>query len=143
MKCTRRRRPDSANNETGPATLVTGPARVFYTHFDDMWFFYGPAAVASALLMPMVILDIVRVSNRFVGPLVRLRRSLRELARGEKVEPIRFREGDFWQEIAEEFNAVAARFERVSSGNPPTAATSETDPEEADRDHEPVLAASE
>jgi hypothetical protein len=23
--------------------IVTGPARIFYKHFDDMWFFYGPA----------------------------------------------------------------------------------------------------
>ena len=30
--------------------IVTGPARLFYTHFSDMWFFYGPALIASFLL---------------------------------------------------------------------------------------------
>ena len=83
--------------------------RIFYTHLDDMWFHYGPAFIASFILLPMVVLDIIRVSNRFAGPLVRLRRSMRALARGEHVEPIRFRDGDFWQEFADEFNAVAAR----------------------------------
>ena len=82
---------------------------MFYTHFDDMWFHYGPALVASLILLPMVIIDIIRTSNRFCGPLLRLRRSMRALAQGERVEPIRFRKGDFWGEFAEEFNAVVAR----------------------------------
>ena len=83
--------------------------RMFYTHLDDMWFRYGPALVASFLLLPMVVVDIIRLSNRFAGPLLRLRRSMRALARGEHVEPIHFREGDFWQEFADEFNALLAR----------------------------------
>lgn len=86
--------------------IVTGPARMFYTHFSDMWFFYGPAAIASFALLPLVVMDIIRISNRFVGPLIRLRRSMRALANGEDVEPLEFRESDFWQEFAEEFNAI-------------------------------------
>jgi len=118
--------------------IVTGPARMFYTHFDDMWFFYGPAAVASLLLLPLVIVDVVRLSNRFTGPLLRLRRSMRALARGEEVEPIRFRDGDFWQELAEEFNTVAARCQHLATA--PTACD-EPDAELADAelaDSEPV-----
>jgi methyl-accepting chemotaxis protein len=95
--------------------IVTGPARMFYTHFDDMWFFYGPAAVASLLLLPLVIVDIIRISNRFVGPLLRLRRSMRALARGDDVEPIEFRGNDFWHDFADEFNAVRARIIRLSA----------------------------
>ena len=94
--------------------------RMFYTHLDDMWFHYGPAPIASFVLLPMVVLDIIRVSNRFAGPLVRLRRSMRALARGEHVEPIKFRKGDFWQEFADEFNAVAARFQRERPNAEPT-----------------------
>ena len=89
--------------------ILTGPARVFYRHFDDMWFYYGPPLMASFLLLPVVVVDLVRFSNRFVGPFLRLRRSMRALARGEHVEPIEFRRGDFWKEFADEFNAVAAR----------------------------------
>jgi len=117
--------------------------RIFYTHFDDMWFHYGPALVASFILLPMVIVDIIRLSNRFAGPLVRLRRSMRAMARGEHVEPIRFRENDFWQEFAEEFNAVVARVQgetrQPESAFQTLAAKSpqEAEPEEA----EPVGAA--
>ncbi len=89
--------------------IITGPARPLFLHFDDMWFFYGPAVIASLLLLPMVIADIIRVSNRFTGPMLRLRRSMRALARGEHVTPIEFRDGDFWQDFAEEFNQVVVR----------------------------------
>jgi hypothetical protein len=91
--------------------ILTGPARMFYTHFDDMWYYYGSALAASFLLLPIVLFDVVRVSNRFAGPLVRLRRSMRALARGEEVQPIHFRDSDFWQEFADEFNTIAARLQ--------------------------------
>jgi len=99
--------------------IVTGPARPFYSHFDEMRFHFGPALVAS-LLLPLVVYDIVQMSNRFCGPLFRLRRYMRALGRGEHVEPISFREGDFWQEFAQEFNAVLARVQRsrVRDGSP-------------------------
>lgn len=104
--------------------ILTGPARLFYTHFDDMWYYYGSAVVASFLLLPIVLVDIVRLSNRFAGPLVRLRRSMRALARGEEVRPMHFRDSDFWQEFADEFNTIAARLQderwRASSGCSPS-----------------------
>jgi hypothetical protein len=95
--------------------IITGPVRLFSRHFDDMWFYYKPVLIASFVLLPLVIVDILRFSNRFVGPLLRLRRSMRELARGENVEPIEFRDTDFWQEIADEFNAVRARMQAPAS----------------------------
>ncbi|MHC4179626.1 MAG: hypothetical protein ACYSWU_19105 [Planctomycetota bacterium] len=115
--------------------ILTGPARMFYRHFDDMWFYYGPALLASFLLLPLVIVDVVRLSNRFVGPFLRLRRSMRALARGEHVEPIKFRRGDFWAEFAEEFNAMAAR---VQDETPPPPQPGHDQQSETE---EPVVAA--
>jgi len=93
--------------------IINGPARPFYWHLDDMWFHFGPAFLASLILLPIVVMDVIRVSNRFVGPLLRLRRSLRGLAFGQEVEPIRFRHGDFWQGFADEFNAVITRMKEL------------------------------
>jgi hypothetical protein len=117
--------------------ILTGPARMFYTHFDDLWFFYGPAAVASVLLMPLVIVDVVRLSNRFTGPMLRVRRSMRALARGEQVEPIRFRNGDFWQEFADEFNALAARCRHLAGTPAPACNGPDAEPPEPEP-NEPV-----
>lgn len=95
--------------------IVAGPARMFWTHFDDMWFYYAPALVASLLLLPLVVTDVVRMSNRFCGPITRLRHALRQLARGEELPELNFREGDHWCELAKEFNAVRDRLARLES----------------------------
>lgn len=100
--------------------LWTGPARLFYLQFDEMWHWYGPAAVASLFVLPLVIVDIVRMSNRFAGPLYRLRRELRKLADGQPVRAIKFRDGDFWMEFADEFNAVAQRLDLLITNPAPT-----------------------
>jgi len=96
--------------------IITGPARMFYTHFDEMWFLYGPALVASLLLLPIVVIDIVRLSNKFAGPMVRLRKAMHQLAQGERVASIHFRENDFWREAAEDFNTIASRLQKLTDG---------------------------
>lgn len=93
--------------------LYAGPARPFWTHFDELWSRMAPAFVAVTLLMPIVMFDLVRLSNRFTGPLFRMRGSMRQLARGERVQPLQFREGDFWHDVAEEFNAMADYVQRL------------------------------
>jgi hypothetical protein len=108
--------------------IITGPARMFYTHFDDMWFHYGPALIASFILLPLVIVDIIRFSNRFVGPMLRLRRSMRELVHGEAVEPIKFRDNDFWQDFAADFNTLLVRIQ--ASANPPEVDQKKSEQEE-------------
>ena len=72
------------------------------------WATLWPAMMASLLILPAVLWDLVRSSNRFVGPVCRLRRSMRALADGEDVGPVHFREGDFWFDFAEDFNRVVA-----------------------------------
>lgn len=110
--------------------IITGPARLFYEHFDEMWFHYGPALAGSVIILPLLVIDVVRLSNRFAGPLVRLRRGMRALARGEDVKPLHFREGDFWQEFADEFNAVAMRLRRLQAGSTATLAHPPSEEEE-------------
>jgi len=96
--------------------IVTGPPRLFYVHLNELWSQYGPAIIASFLLLPLVAIDMIRFSNRFAGPLLRLRRTMRQLARGEHVEQIEFRNADFWRDFADEFNAILAR---VQDSPPP------------------------
>jgi hypothetical protein len=71
------------------------------------------ALVASGAMLPIVLLDMVKFSHRFAGPMVRLRDSMRRSAAGEHVEPIRFRDGDYWQDLADAFNAMQARIDRL------------------------------
>lgn len=74
-----------------------------------MGLFYTPAVSGTLAFLPLALIDFVRLSNRFAGPMQQLRRTMQELSRGEPVEPIRFRKGDFWHEFAADFNVLVDR----------------------------------
>ncbi len=92
--------------------IFTGPEQRLPELFANLWYQYAPALVVSLLVLPLILFDVVQISNRFVGPVYRLRHRMRQVARGERVDPIKFRQGDFWLEFADEFNAVAALAQR-------------------------------
>lgn len=73
------------------------------------------AVVASLLVLPAILFDFVRMTNRFAGPIFRLRRCMLQAAKGEKVAPLKFRDDDYWQEIADAFNQLLARIETTDS----------------------------
>ena len=57
-------------------------------------------------IFPAFLLDTIRFSNRFVGPMVRLRRKLHELGTEGETSSMNLRDDDFWSEICSEFNTV-------------------------------------
>lgn len=63
-------------------------------------------------LFPVFMLDTVRFSNRFVGPIGRLRRHLQELGTEKSTKKCSFRDNDFWSGMAEEFNKVVSLVEQ-------------------------------
>lgn len=88
----------------GLAALVESPERLRATVLCLLI-----AISVSALLLPVVLYDMVRFSHRFAGPMVRLRDCMRRAAAGEEVGPLRFRDDDYWQELADAFNAMQVR----------------------------------
>lgn len=93
----------------------TGPARSLGNQLQDLWFHYGPALVATLSMLPLVLYDVLRISHRFAGPAYRLRNEMRRLAQGDAVRPVRFREGDFWQEFADDFNTLLRRVQSLEA----------------------------
>src|SRR4029077_7571239 len=51
-----------------------------------------------------LIWDILKLTHRFVGPLVQFQKCLAGLARGEKVADVRIRKGDMLGELQDSFN---------------------------------------
>jgi hypothetical protein len=99
--------------------MVTAPTHSWSMLLDNLWFDAARACEVSLVLLPLVLFDLLRVSNRFVGPLLRVRQSMRQLARGEHVDPIEFRGSDFWQEFASEFNAVLSQVQKSDAPSGP------------------------
>ena len=89
--------------------------------FEQVW----PCLPTFVLLLPLVIFDIVRLSNRFVGPIYRLRMHLTRLNANANTYPLNFRDDDYWQQLAEPINQLQctilamekeiARLKRISS----------------------------
>ena len=69
----------------------------------------GPALAASFLLLPLVMVDCLRLSHRFVGPILRLRRSMHDASLGLPAETIKLRKDDFWKDLVDDFNRLSAR----------------------------------
>ncbi len=67
-----------------------------------------PLLIVALALLPVFILDAVKLSNRFTGPIFRLRRTLANLAAGNPVRPLEFRSNDFWRSLANDFNRVVS-----------------------------------
>ena len=88
-----------------------GPARLFHNHLADIWRQYAPVFLTLGLLVPLFLYDMLRVSHRVVGPLVRLHRSMEALGRGQPVEKLQFRQDDFLHELAEAFNLILQRYQ--------------------------------
>jgi hypothetical protein len=86
-------------------TLLGDPAKNFSDRFWQEANSFKLIAVVMLSLLPAFMLDTIRFSNRFVGPVSRLRRGLRELKEG-KAERIQFRGNDFWTEMGNEFNGL-------------------------------------
>jgi hypothetical protein len=58
------------------------------------------------LLAPVIAYDMLRLTNRFAGPFFRLRREMTRLIDGESIDPLSFRDGDYWIEVADIFNEI-------------------------------------
>ena len=96
-------------------TLLGDPELTLGERFQQQigeFVLYGFIFVA---IFPAFMLDSIRFSNRFVGPITRLRKHLRELASNGSTEDIQFRDNDFWQEVAQEFNTVNQLVQRNTS----------------------------
>ena len=87
-------------------TFLGDPELTFSERFQQQVSEFVLYGFIFAAIFPAFMLDSIRFSNRFVGPITRLRKHMRELASEGVTEDIQFRDNDFWQEVAQEFNTV-------------------------------------
>jgi hypothetical protein len=86
--------------------LLSGAEEPVGGHMTRFVQLYLPVIVVSLALLPVFLLDAAKLSNRFVGPILRVRRALAEAASGNCVKPLHFRENDFWRSLADDLNSV-------------------------------------
>ncbi len=84
--------------------LLTGNAVLSY-YFT----FVGVGTVVVLGLLS--IRDALRVSHRVVGPLHRFRKAIQAVKAGDKIELLRLRQGDYLQELKDDFNEMLEALE--------------------------------
>jgi hypothetical protein len=93
--------------------VLSNPFRPLPEHLQDLWWSQGPFLVVMVFLLPVFILDSIKLSHRFAGPIFSLRRTIRAVAQGEAPRKLKFRKLDFWHELADDYNAMLVRLGAV------------------------------
>jgi nitrogen fixation/metabolism regulation signal transduction histidine kinase len=89
--------------------VLADPFRGLSAHLKDLWWTHGPFLLVMVFLLPVFVMDAIKLSNRFAGPIFSLRRAIRRIAAGEAPRKLKFRQGDFWQDLADDYNAMLAK----------------------------------
>ena len=84
--------------------LLETPTEPWAETLQITWQRILPFALISFALAPVFIWDAIKLSNRFTGPIIRVRRALDQIANGQSPKPIQFRTGDFWKSLAQDLN---------------------------------------
>jgi len=89
--------------------VLSDPFRPASDHVENMWYTQGPILVVMVFLLPLFVVDTIKLSHRFAGPIFSLRRAMRDVAAGQPPRKLQFRDGDFWHDLADDYNAMIAR----------------------------------
>lgn len=70
------------------------------------------AAVAWILVGALFLYDAMKFAHRLVGPMYRFRKMMQAITAGEEMQLMRLREGDFLQELKDDFNDMLRALEQ-------------------------------
>ena len=90
----------------------------FSTMIIESWKETLPVLLILAAMIPIFVWDTIKLSHRFAGPMYRFQKTIQSLAAGEEVAPIRLRKGDFWHNVADDFNAMLQRVNARADAEP-------------------------
>src|SRR5262245_14301135 len=62
--------------------VLADPFRGVRAHLLDLWWSQGPFLLVMFFMLPVFVMDAVKLSNRFAGPIFSLRRAVRSIAEG-------------------------------------------------------------
>src|SRR5205823_6087724 len=91
--------------------LLEGPGNVL-EQYGRFCLDYYPAFVACLVLLPFIARDTVKFTHRVVGPIHRFRQTLQSVTAGQPVRLLKLRDGDFLEEMKDDFNAMLEALQR-------------------------------
>jgi hypothetical protein len=98
--------------------VMTNPFTPLSQTVQELWWSQGPFILVGFCLIPVFVNDTIKLSHRFVGPIVRVHGDIKRSASGEQVKAIQLRPGDFWHELVDDFNMMLTRTNEFNSKEP-------------------------
>lgn len=74
--------------------------QAYWAFFENNWILL----LCAAVVFPLVFGDMLKMTNKIAGPLIRFERALRAMIAGERVEPLAIQKGDMVHEFLDVFN---------------------------------------
>lgn len=100
------------------ADVLGGAAHVSFAELYSTFAAQHYSMVLCAVgVFPIVLWDMVKITHRIAGPLVRFQNTLREMAKGVRPRPIKLRRGDLLVELQDAFNEYVTSLEAKASKN--------------------------
>lgn len=75
----------------------------------------GPVLTTSLLVLPLVLIDCLRISKHIADPVHHLHREMKRLAQGLEAAPVHLPQDDYWHEVANDFNRLLKRVDENRS----------------------------
>ena len=88
------------------------PDVAFRELYGDFVLHYYPIVLCAVSMLPIFIIDLVRLTHRIAGPIVQFQRKLKQMTAGEPVQRVRLRKGDFMEELEAVFNEYIDHYEQ-------------------------------
>lgn len=89
--------------------LMAGAApQTFKDLYGQFTLSHFSVIVCALAILPIVVWDVLKLTHKFVGPLVRFKHVLKMLTKGEPVQQVRIRKGDFLVDLEASFNEFLA-----------------------------------
>ena len=96
--------------------VLSNPFQPLASHLQNLWWTHGPFLLVLVFLLPVFVIDTIKLSNRFAGPVYSLRRAIREIVQGKSPRKLKFRRHDFWHDLADDYNAMLLRLNLLDDG---------------------------
>lgn len=93
--------------------FLTHPTEPLGRQIGEMLGEFGPYLAVLLALLPVFVLDTIKLTNRFAGPYVRFRQHVRALVERRSPGPLKFRDGDFWCETEEDLNKLFSEIQDI------------------------------
>jgi hypothetical protein len=98
--------------------VLSNPFRPLASHLQSLWWTQGPFLLVMVFLLPVFVIDTIKISHRFAGPVYNLRRAIREIVDGKRPRKLKFRRHDFWHNLADDYNAMLLKLNLLDENEP-------------------------